>query len=115
MTFETLRTRTDVPVIIANSSGRIVFVNARFTEMFGWSSDEAVGQLLTLIIPQSLHDAHHPGFSRFVETGSGRLLGKPLNLRARDKTGREFDAEHHILAEKQGEEWSFGATIKPIA
>lgn len=106
--------RDDVPVVIADDGGRITFVNRKFTEQFGWSEDEARGQMLTIIIPAPMRDSHHMGFSRFLETGRGTLLDKPITLKACAKDGTEFDAEHTIIADKEEGRWRFAATIRPL-
>ncbi len=104
----------DTPVLIADQEGVIVYVNAAFEREFGWTSAEAVGRPLTIIIPENLRYAHHLGFSRYQTTGTPTVTGRPLNLRAIDKQGAEFDAEHFIIAEKQGDKLFFAATVKPI-
>lgn len=110
---EELKRENTLPVVISNHEGFISYVNRRFEEVFGWKSKEAVGQPLTVIIPKNLHDAHHLGFSRFLATGKPTLLNQPLKLRAVTKSGREFESEHFIIAERNGGHWMFGATIRP--
>ena len=114
MTMGELRCETSVPVIIADRDGSITYVNARFEAIFGWKSEEIVGQPLTTIIPKNLHDAHHLGFSRFLMTGKPTLLNQPLKLKAVAKDGRELDSEHIIVAEQEDGQWVFGATIRPL-
>ncbi len=104
----------EAPVVVVDRNGFIDYVNQAFEQAFGWSAAEIRGQALTLIIPEHLHDAHHLGFSRFLETGRGSLLRRPLGLRARDRQGREFEAEHYIVAERQNGGWVFGALIRPL-
>jgi len=113
-TFERLREEETVPVVITNQQGLITHTNKPFQRVFGWSEDEVLGKPLTLIIPKALHDAHHLGFSRFLNTGRPTLLDRPLQLKAVTKGGREFAAEHIISAEKRNGEWIFGATIRPL-
>lgn len=113
-TIEELRQAADVPVVIADHQGSITDVNARFSEVFGWTRDEIVGEPLTAIIPKDLHDSHHLGFSRFLTTGKPTLLNQALKLKAVTKKGRVFDAEHFIVAESRKGRWTFGATIRPL-
>jgi len=42
------------------------------------------------------------------------LLGQSLNLKAVSKDGKEFDAEHYIIAEHHEDQWVFGAMIRPL-
>jgi len=109
-----LRNETELPAVIADQRGIITFVNERFEQIFGWKSKEIIGELLTCIVPTGMHDAHNLGFSRFLTTGQPTLLGQPLTLKAVNKQGQEFEAEHHIIAEKQDEQWVAGATIRPL-
>lgn len=115
MTLEELRREAGVPTVIADHQGLIVHVNERFEAVFGWQAKEIIGKPLSLIIPSSLHAAHHLGFSRFLMTRKPTLLNKPLKLKAVKKDGREFDAEHFIVVEEREGQLTFGATIKPLS
>lgn len=114
MTIDELRQRDDVPVVVADQNGLITEVNATFEAVFGWARRDILGKPLTTIIPPTLHDAHHMGFSRFLTTGHPTLLQQPLKLKAVAKDGREFDAEHFIVAEQRKDGWEFGASIRPL-
>lgn len=109
-----LKTEESVPVIIANHLGKIMYVNHKFEEIFEWQQAEVIGQPLTVIIPHTLHDAHHLGFSRFLMTEKSKILNQHLKLKAVKKNGEVFSAEHHIQAEKVENHWQFAATIRPI-
>lgn len=113
-TVEELKRLAEPPVVVADDQGLIVFVNAAFERVFGWSSAEALGQPLSMIIPPTLRHAHHLGFARFQATGQGSVVGRALKLRAIDKSGREFDAEHFIVAENSADGWRFAATLRPL-
>ena len=113
-TIADVRKERDLPAVVADHTGCIVYVNDRFESVFGWKAQEISGKLLTTIIPRNLHDAHHLGFSRFLSTGTPTLLNQPLRLKAVTKDGKEFNAEHFIVAEKADGQWVFGATVKPL-
>lgn len=109
-----LMTVLDEPVIIADHRGIITYANPEFESAFGWDPGEILGKPLAVIIPKDLQDAHHLGFSRFLTTSKSGILGKPLRLRAVRKDGREFEAEHLIIAERRHGDWLFGAVIRPL-
>lgn len=68
--------------------------NPQAERTFGWSSDEAVGQVLAdLIIPARHRAAHWEGLRRHLDTGVATVLDKRLELSAIDRTGREFPVE----------------------
>jgi PAS domain S-box-containing protein len=114
MTLAQLREEVRVPVVLADHPGFVKNVNARFEEVFGWSRAEIVGKPITVLIPAVLQDAHHMGFSRFLMTGQGKLLGRPLKLTAVTRLGTELAIELTLVAEQRGGEWTFGATLRPL-
>jgi PAS domain S-box-containing protein len=114
MTLAEMRRETGLPVVMVNQQGFITYINDRFEAVFGWTRADLLGKGIDTIIPPSLHDAHHLGFSRFVTTGQPTLLNKPLKLRAKMRDGREVVSEHIIVAEKDGGAWSIGATLRPL-
>ncbi|HEY9639697.1 MAG TPA: PAS domain S-box protein [Coleofasciculaceae cyanobacterium] len=113
-TFDQLKLRTDVPVVITDRQGFILEINPYFTSIFGWNSSEIQGKIITVIIPNGFHDAHHLGFSRFLSTEQSTILNHPLQLKAITKNGREIAAEHLIMAEQHQGEWRFAALLRPL-
>ena len=109
-----IKKEANLPVVIADERGLITSINKSFEDVFGWQKNEIIGKPLATIIPKSLHDAHHLGFSRFLTTGKPTLLNQPLKLKAIKKDGKEFNAEHIIVAEEENGKWIFGATIRPL-
>src|SRR3990167_9884291 len=75
---------------MVNEQGRIVSTNPAAEVMFGYRSDELVGQSVDILVPERLrgqHGAHRDGF--WAAPGV-RSMGSGLNLRARRKDGSEF-------------------------
>jgi PAS domain S-box-containing protein len=68
-------------VVIADSNGVITFWNDAATRIFGWSSAEAVGRSLDLIIPERLRERHWAGYRQTMASGhtsyGDRLLEVP--------------------------------------
>jgi PAS domain S-box-containing protein len=104
----------DLAVVVANKEGNVIDVNANFEVIFGWTAAEIIGQPLTVILPPFFQDSHNLGFARFSATGESRILNHPLNLKAVTKDQREIESEHFIVAERQGDEWLFAATLRPL-
>lgn len=114
MTISELEQETDVAAIIVDSSGFATYVNDAFVELFGWTREEFIGKPLYLIIPANLRQEHERGFARFIATSEPRVLNQSIRFGALRKDGREFLADHFIIAEKSGGEWRVGATIKEL-
>ena len=81
-TIENLKQQKELPVIITDDQGIVIYVNDVFERVFGWSQSEIAGQALTVILPAYFQDAHNLGFSRFSATGFSTILNHPLLLKA---------------------------------
>ena len=77
-------------VITIDGGGRIVEVNAAVEAVFGHRPEALVGRELgEALVPPSLRDRHRAGLAR----GSGKLLGKRVEITALHADGREFPVE----------------------
>lgn len=66
-----LSTRSDA-IVAADGDGIIRFWNRGAERIFGYSSHEAIGQSLDLIIPEGLRQRHWSGYRRVLKTGESR-------------------------------------------
>ena len=55
-------------IVVGGVDDRIVHLNPAAERLLGWTSSEANGQPLTLLMPQRMHEAHERGFKRFIAT-----------------------------------------------
>src|ERR1019366_5065925 len=65
-------------IIFAGSDGVIRIWNKSAERLFGYTSDEAVGKSLDLIIPDRLQQRHWDGWNHAMETGQSRYSGADL-------------------------------------
>ena len=102
-------------VITMRASGVISDWNTQAERMFGISRAEALGQPLSAtIIPHRYRDRHDAGLKKFLETGTGPLLNKRIEITALHRDGREFPVELSISPAKVGENWTFSAFIRDL-
>lgn len=87
----------DIPdaVIYADRQGVICFWNAGATRIFGFPEEEAVGQLLDIIIPERLRKRHWDGYHDMMETGQSRhrpeeLLSVPAVTKSGETLSIQF-------------------------
>jgi PAS domain S-box-containing protein len=80
-------------VITVNEAGLIESVNPATERIFGYSSDEMLGQNIRMLMPHDRASMHDNYVRRYVETGQARILGEPQKLKARHRNGREFPIE----------------------
>jgi PAS domain S-box-containing protein len=101
-------------IISADSGGRITYFNPAAERIFGYSSDEASGQPLTLLMPERFHSAHRADLKRFLATKETPVIGKSIELVGRRKSGNEFPLSLSLSAWETGGETSFTGILRDI-
>jgi|GEM_PF-892802 len=97
------------------ATGRILEWNAQAEQMFGWSRAEALGATVAeLVIPPAERSQHEDGLSRYLQTGEGRVLNRPVEVQARSKDGRLIAVELTIAAVGTGDDTTFNAFVRDI-
>jgi PAS domain S-box-containing protein len=102
-------------IISADNRGRIVFFNKAAEQIFGYEASEAIGQPLTLLMPERFHSPHERGMARYLETGEPRAVGKTLELAGRRKNGEEFPLELSLSSWHAGGETFFTGLLRDIS
>lgn len=102
------------PIVVADTSNRIVHVNAASERLLGWSAADLMGQPLTVIQPPRLRPAHLAAFDRYVETGIGHIIGRPINVPALHRDGTEIDVELMIGVTGEGDSRLFVASLRDL-
>ena len=80
-------------VIAASTDHVVLYINESAEALLGWDAGTLIGQSLTAIVPERFQRQHETGFRRFVETGQGTVLGRPLRLPAVRSDGSEIEVE----------------------
>jgi PAS domain S-box-containing protein len=90
--FERIR---DAAVVADAKSQRIFLWNQAATNIFGYSTSEALELRVEDLVPEHLKDRHRAGIARYAETGHGTYIDSPrlLELPALRKGGEEIYIE----------------------
>ena len=78
-------------MVMVNHEGKITLANVHTERIFGYSSDELVGQPIEILVPDSLREAHQDLSRNFVRNARARL--KERDVRGRHKDGSLFPVE----------------------
>jgi PAS domain S-box-containing protein len=90
--FERIR---DAAIVANAKSQRIFLWNQAATNIFGYSTSEALELRVEDLVPEHLKDRHRAGMARYAETGHGTYIDSPrlLELPALRKGGEEIYIE----------------------
>lgn len=99
--FGVLFTRAREAVVVVNAqSGHIILWNPAAVRIFGHTDLEAIGQLLEILVPPELREAHRAGLARYSATGTGALVDRdlPVELPALRRDGSRIVVELSLSA-----------------
>ncbi|NOR20870.1 MAG: response regulator [Xanthomonadales bacterium] len=80
-------------MVIINESGKIVMVNQRTEELFGYPRNEITDQPIEMLLPKRFREQHPEHVRSFFTDPTARGMGKELELFGISCTGREFPVE----------------------
>lgn len=112
--------------IVADSSDAIMFSdrdgiirlwNSGAEKMFGFTTEEALGQSLDLIIPENLRGRHWDGYGRVMQSGTSRYSADMLSAPALQKGGARISTEFSMVMVKNdaGEMLGVAAIIRDVS
>ena len=79
----------DAAIVVADTSGRIVYWSSGAVALFGHPADDALGRPVDLIVPEAYRERHWAGFHRAMATGECRLDRAATNLPTLHRDGHE--------------------------
>jgi PAS domain S-box-containing protein len=85
-------TASDV-IITIDQDSVIQFVNPASEKVFGYSPDELIGQIITILMPERLREAHISAMRVYVGTGKKKLNWETIDLPGLHKSGNEVPLE----------------------
>ncbi len=87
----------DDAVIVTDGAQRIVLFNEGAERIFGWRTDDVIGQPLALLLPESARTTHQRHLEAFaVSPQAARRMGERRDIHGRRADGTLFDAEASI-------------------
>jgi PAS domain S-box-containing protein len=85
-------------IVYADAGGIIRYWNHGATRIFGFTANEAIGQLLDIIVPPRLRERHWQGYHATMRTGQSRYgEGHLLSVPAIRNDGTRISVEFTIV------------------
>jgi len=91
--FEAILEAAPDAIVAVDSGGKIVLVNGRVEQLFGYRRDELLGESVQILVPERFRAKHREQVDGFVKAAGSRRLHAGRELRARRKDGSTFDVE----------------------
>ncbi len=92
-------------VVAVDETGRILLVNARTEELFGYSRNELLGQPLELLVPEHLRAEHSKQQKQYFGSPRARPMSTGLDLRGRRKDGADISLDISLsFVEERGKQ-----------
>lgn len=101
-------------MVIVDRTGRIVLVNSRTEEIFGYMRAELLGQPVEMLIPEQFRQKHAAHRADYAASPRARPMGSGLELSGRRKDGSVFPVEISLSPLDEGEKSLFTAAIRDV-
>ena len=88
--FHTLAKNAHEAIFLINSQGIIQFVNPSAATLFGYNSDELLGENVKLLMPSPHAELHDSYIKNYLATGIKKIIGTGQQLLGQKKDGSQF-------------------------
>jgi PAS domain S-box-containing protein len=80
-------------MVIVDSSGKIVLINAQTENLFGYNREELIGRSVEKLVPERFATGHLQHRAGYLQQPKSRPMGAGTDLLALHKSGKEFPVE----------------------
>lgn len=101
-------------IVVTDTNNRIVFWNEGATRIFGYTEEEALGQPLTIFVPEAARSDHEAAMAQMRRTGKHPLSGQRMEFCGLRKDGSKLPLEISFAAWEVGEERFFSAMVRDL-
>ncbi|MBU0639702.1 MAG: PAS domain S-box protein [Planctomycetes bacterium] len=102
-------------IILMDDRGLISYWNPAAERIFGYTSQEALGQELHIFLaPEQYHEAYRTGFGAFHTKGHGPVVGQTIEFLAVRKDGTSFPIEVSTSALKINSKWHAAGIVRDV-
>lgn len=101
-------------LLTSDSSGTILSVNPKIEEMFGFGTNELLGQNISILMPKQHSLQHDMHLQNYIKTGESKVLGNIREFYGVRKDGDQFPIELLVSEFRDKDARYFIAVIRDI-
>jgi diguanylate cyclase (GGDEF)-like protein/PAS domain S-box-containing protein len=101
-------------IVTITPDGIVRWFNRGAERIFGYTSEEAIGQPVTLLMPERYREPCVAGLHRYLRTGEARVVGGTTELVGLRKDGSEFPIEMSLGETQENGERLFTGVIRDV-
>ncbi len=109
-----LETASDA-ILTINEAGVIESANPVVEKVFGYRSEELLGESIGILMPESHRRQHRNYVQRYMETGQARILGRTVEINARHKAGHDIPIALSVSETRLAKRRIFTGFIRDIS
>lgn len=102
-------------IIVIDGKGKIELCNQTMENLFGYRSDEVMGQNINFLMPEPYRSAHDGYLHRYMSTGEAHVIGTGREIEGQAKDGRRLPLFLKIGEMGKGEERRFIGFLQDIS
>ncbi|WEG13809.1 PAS domain S-box protein [Pullulanibacillus sp. KACC 23026] len=101
-------------IITINRRGIVETINPAALHIFGYQSEEVIGQNVSMLMPEPFHSHHDQYIRNYLETGTAKIIGIGREVEGKRKNGTTFPMELAVSQFKVKENIYFIGIIHDI-
>lgn len=102
-------------IVVVDRDGRIVMVNRKAENLFGYRQEELLGQVVDTLLPESRREVHRTHRAEYLANPRNRSMGIGLDLVAQRQDGSEFPVEIALSHAGEGDDMLIMASVNDIS
>jgi PAS domain S-box-containing protein len=102
-------------IVTIDSVGLIDSANPATTSMFGYASDELLGQNVKVLMPEVFASQHDHYLANYLSTGEKKIIGIGREVTARRKDGSTFPVHLAVSEFQSGGKRQFAGIITDLS
>lgn len=101
-------------MIVTDSGGRVQSFSVAAVRLFGWSTQEAIGRNVNILMPDPYRSGHDLYMERYLSTGERRIIGVGRVVVGQRKDGSTFPMELAVGEARVGSRRFFTGFIRDL-